>query len=160
MDKTAQLWEIEQIKQLKARYFRLVDTKQWAEFRQVFTDDLVFITGTEQNGQRYDGADAFVKQVSERALRTAISAHHGHMPEIKITSETTASGVWAMFDWVDDPDSGRAFQGYGHYHEDYEKGADGQWRIKRLRLTRVRVDARSPTPLADIRRDSPRGGRG
>ncbi len=33
------LWDIEQIKQLKARYFRLMDTKDWAAWRELFTDD-------------------------------------------------------------------------------------------------------------------------
>jgi hypothetical protein len=31
-------------------------------------------------------------------------------------------------------------QGYGHYIEEYKKGEDGQWRIKQIRLTRIRVD--------------------
>ena len=33
------LWDIEQIKQLKARYFRLLDTKDWDAFAELFTDD-------------------------------------------------------------------------------------------------------------------------
>ena len=33
------LWDIEQIKQLKARYFRLMDTKDWAAWKDLFTDD-------------------------------------------------------------------------------------------------------------------------
>ncbi len=33
------LWDIEQIKQLKARYFRLMDTKDWVGWRDLFTDD-------------------------------------------------------------------------------------------------------------------------
>jgi len=32
--------DIEAIKQLKARYFRTMDTKDWKAMRQVFTDDL------------------------------------------------------------------------------------------------------------------------
>ena len=35
--------DIEAIKQLKARYFRLMDTKDWAGFRAVFTDFSVHI---------------------------------------------------------------------------------------------------------------------
>ena len=35
------LLEVEAIKQLKARYFRLMDTKQWLPFSQVFADDIV-----------------------------------------------------------------------------------------------------------------------
>ena len=36
-------------------------------------------------------------------------------------------------------------QGFGHYHEQYVKGDDGRWRIKHLRLTRLRMDQTAPT---------------
>ena len=36
-----QLLDIEQIKQLKARYFRLMDTKQWDDWGMVFATDCV-----------------------------------------------------------------------------------------------------------------------
>src|ERR1700733_6454504 len=36
------LVHVENIKQLKARYFRFVDSKQWDALRDVFTDDLLF----------------------------------------------------------------------------------------------------------------------
>ena len=39
-------------------------------------------------------------------------------------------------------------QGFGHYHEDYRK-EDGQWRIARLKLTRLRVDNTGPWPQTD-----------
>ena len=86
-------------------------------------------------------------QSVSKLLADTVTVHHGHMPEITLTSATTATSVWAMFDWVDWSQSAtpeRTFQGYGHYHEEYEKGADGRWRIKRLHLTRLRVD--HPTP--------------
>jgi SnoaL-like domain len=35
----ATLAEIEAIKQLKARYFRLLDTKRWDEWREIFSKD-------------------------------------------------------------------------------------------------------------------------
>lgn len=34
---------VEQISQLKARYFRLMDQKQWEEWRDVFTEDVTAI---------------------------------------------------------------------------------------------------------------------
>ena len=51
--------DIEAIKQLKARYFRTMDTKDWAGMRQVFTDDVVMDT-TDSGGGVVTGADAFV----------------------------------------------------------------------------------------------------
>jgi len=67
-----------------------------------------------------------------------ITVHHGHMPEIELTSATTATGVWAMEDMLRWPD-GREMHGYGHYHETYEK-VGGAWRIKSSKLTRLRTD--------------------
>ena len=43
-----------------------------------------------------------------------------------------------MFDWVDYPEKpSETYVGYGHYHELYEKGSDGRWRIKRMQLKRI-----------------------
>ena len=58
------------------------------------------------------------------------TVHHGHMPEIEITSPTTATGIWSMEDMLRWPEGSpiAAMHGYGHYHETYEK-IDGQWRI-------------------------------
>jgi SnoaL-like domain len=41
--------DIEAIKQLKARYFRTMDTKDWAAMRLLFTDDVVMDT-TDSGG--------------------------------------------------------------------------------------------------------------
>lgn len=38
------LLDIEEIKQLKARYFRLLDTRRWDEWAQLFTVDCEFRT--------------------------------------------------------------------------------------------------------------------
>ena len=44
-----QVWaDVEAIKQLKARYCRLLDTKDWAAWRDLFTDD--FVSDTSQVG--------------------------------------------------------------------------------------------------------------
>jgi hypothetical protein len=63
------------------------------------------------------------------------------MPEITITGRDSATGVWAMFDYLTFPggDPPRGLRGYGHYHEEYARD-DGAWRIRRLTLTRLRVD--------------------
>ena len=128
--------DVEAIKQLKARYFRTMDTKDWAGMRQVFTDDVV-VDSTDSGGGVVTGADAFVAFLQE-TLAGAVTVHHGHMPEIHVTSRTTASGIWALQDVILWPD-GRRLQGYGHYHETYELVA-GEWRIKSSTLTRLHMD--------------------
>jgi hypothetical protein len=68
------------------------------------------------------------------------------MPELRFDDDRNAHGVWAMFDWVDSSGSGGgSMQGFGHYYEHYVKDDDGRWRIKELRLTRLRMDQTAPT---------------
>jgi uncharacterized protein (TIGR02246 family) len=132
--------DLEAIKQLKARYFRTMDTKDWAAMRTVFADDVV-IDVSSSGGGVVHGADAFLASLRQ-VLEDVVTVHHGHMPEIEITSPTTAKGVWAMNDLLRWPD-GRELQGYGHYHETYER-TDACWRIKTLTLTRLRTDVTEP----------------
>jgi len=78
-------------------------------------------------------------------LRSNIEAvtivHHGHVPEIDVTSETTATGVWAREDEVWWPEGAplRHLHGYGHYHDTYRK-IDGAWKIATMKITRLRRD--------------------
>jgi uncharacterized protein (TIGR02246 family) len=132
--------DLDAIQQLKARYFRLMDTKDWAGFRQVFTDDVVIDT-SESDGDVMTGADAFVAFI-EQVLGDAVTVHQGHMPEIELTSDATATGTWAMQDLITWPD-GMQLVGFGHYHDTYVKGPDG-WRIATSKLTRLRRDLTVP----------------
>lgn len=133
-DKVQILIDIEEIKTLKARYFRAVDSKDWDGLSHCFTDDLIadFRQGP---GMLIEGRENCIKQIKE-ILEQATTIHHGHMPEIEILSETTAVGVWSMEDIVKLPDV--FLQGWGHYHESYRK-EDGVWKISNIKLTRLRL---------------------
>jgi hypothetical protein len=128
--------DIEAIKQLKARYFRTMDTKDWDGMRDVFAGDVV-IDVTGSGGAVVSGADEFMEFLRP-VLDDVVTVHHGHMPEIELTSPTTERGIWAMEDMLRYAD-GNELHGYGHYHETYEK-VGGTWRIKTLTLTRLRMD--------------------
>jgi hypothetical protein len=169
MNDVDKLLAIEEIKKLKARYFRCLDTKDWVGFQSVFTPDIkldsrqAFIAREPPtgrwvvNGTPVPDADALLGEMymegietvrlGFESLRNVTSIHHGHMPEIEITSPTAAVGIWAMEDQLRWPEGGwpvagpyTRMSGYGHYRETYEKGADNQWRIKTLTLTRMRID--------------------
>jgi hypothetical protein len=129
------LEEIEAIKRLKARYFRLMDTKQWDQWGDVFTEDAHLAASPDPN-ETFHGRADIVKRVSA-VLRDARTVHHGHMLEIELTGPDTATGIWAMYDFVDMPQL--VLHGWGHYHEEYAKQG-GAWRIRRSRLTRLRLD--------------------
>lgn len=128
--------DIEAIKQVKARYLRTVDEKDWEGFRGVFTDDVVWDTRST-GAQLVTGADA-VRDFVKENLDPALCVHHCHMPEIELISPTTATGIWASEDLIRWPD-GRELHGYGHYRETYEK-IDGNWFIKTLVFTETRAD--------------------
>lgn len=134
--------DIEEIKKLKARYCRLLDTKDWVGWRDVFTDDFVSDT-TPSGGVLITGADNMVEFIKKTLGKPSQpTVHQVHAPEIELTSPTTASGIWALNDVVRLA-PGINLAGYGHYHETYEK-AGGQWRIKTSTLTRLREDVFNP----------------
>src|SRR5215813_15427612 len=137
--------EIEQIKQVKARYFRLMDQKRWDEWKELFTEDVIAVYhGVPRNRRsdgftevRCDGRADLVTKVSG-FLAKGITVHHGHTPEIEVTSPTTARGIWALEDQLWWPEGGPVahLHGFGHYHETYKK-TDAGWRIKTLTITRL-----------------------
>lgn len=152
MDDLAWLVAVERIKQLKARYFRGVDLKDWALIRSVFTDDVIcdfrgaatdpeigFNPVPEATGAIINGIEDTVAAFIASSAHFR-SVHHGHMPEIEVQSERTAKGIWSMFDTLRFAEGPIAeITAYGHYHETYEK-VGGDWKIKTIRLTRLRVD--------------------
>ncbi|WP_238841803.1 nuclear transport factor 2 family protein [Prescottella equi] len=132
---------IEAIRRVFSSRLRIMDTKQWDLYGSVHTEDVVSETFDPDN-------PVIGRQALTEAIRAVLdgnvsvtSVHHGHTPEITLTSETTAVGVWAMEDmlWWTNGASEEHLHGYGHYHEEYRKVGD-DWLISRRRLTRLRVD--------------------
>ena len=127
-----------EIHNLKARYCRLLDTKDWEGWGQLFTEDFhLDVTGS--GGDVMQGRDAVVASV-RGSIGEAKTAHQVHSPEIVIDGDS-ATAVWAMQDrvvWGE----GKGLTGYGHYHERYVRTADG-WRIAQQKLTRLHMDFES-----------------
>jgi SnoaL-like domain len=143
MDTLEELGAIEQIKKLKGRYFRSMDTKNWDGFQSVFAPDATMDTTQEAPDLDVVHGNANIRRFVEGSVGSVVTVHHGHMPEIEITSDTTARGVWAMQDLLQIPEGSplgmKSMTGYGHYTETYEL-IDGEWLIKTLVLTRLRRD--------------------
>ncbi len=147
MDAADQLLAIEEIKQLKARYFRCMDTKDWDGYAQVFAPNAALDVTGESRVPDDEGVvrgNTTIAEYVRGQVDPVTTVHHGHMPEIEITSSTTAKGVWSMEDMLRWPEGGPvgSMHGYGHYHETYEKQSAG-WRIKTMTITRLHrlVDA-------------------
>lgn len=140
----------EEIRKVKALYFRAMDTKQWDLLNDVFTQDAICDyrgalrspdePSTEEDDKDLVSGFTAVKDYIRTGLTPLVSCHQGFMPEITVESADNASAIWAMTDRLLLPDSPvREIVGYGHYHETYRKVA-GSWRIATLKLTRLRVD--------------------
>jgi hypothetical protein len=127
------------IANLKARYCRLLDTKDWAGWADLFLPDFV-LDATGSGGPRIAGRDAAVASV-RGSIDAAKTVHQVHSPEIEIDGDT-ARGIWAMQDRLIWP-GGRTLTGYGHYHERYVRSG-GVWRIAKSRLTRLILEMQAP----------------
>ena len=120
--------DIEEIKKLFAARLRCMDTKDWDRYGDYHTEDVV---SDSWRGMPGNGANVVVGREKLAATIRAFldgpvpitSVHHGHTPEIELTSDTTARGVWAMEDrlWWSNCDTEEHLHGYGHYHEEYRK---------------------------------------
>ena len=143
MTDTERLLAIEEIRQVKARYFRFMDMKDWADFTAVFAPDASVDYAPEaadSSDWKASGATNVVALV-RKVVGPAVSIHHGHMAEVEVISPGTAHAIFAMEDLIFWPEGSRhkTLHGWGHYHETYEK-IGGKWVIKTLKLTRLRVE--------------------
>ena len=137
---------IEQIRTLKARYCRFLDTKQWDDLAGLFLRDAVLDVTADTGLPPIHGRAAFIAQI-KAAVIDAATSHQVHTPEIEISGDH-ATGIWAMQDRVvwqagKSPVPGVAsITGYGQYHETYRLTPDG-WKFATLKLTRFHVDMHS-----------------
>jgi uncharacterized protein (TIGR02246 family) len=133
--------DVEEIKKLKHRYFRALDSKDWDAYSGCFAEDCV-VDLTRAHGEVFHGREAFGAYGS--SLKIVQSVHHGHNPEIDLTGPDTATGVWGLEDynlWED----GTQNHGWGHYLETYVK-RDGRWYIKNMALSYLRLETKCGEP--------------
>ncbi|WP_196248787.1 nuclear transport factor 2 family protein [Rhodococcoides fascians] len=144
--------DLHAIQNLKARYFRLLDSQEWDEMTKVFTEDCHFdYTGshpTKPNvGFIAKGGDDYVTRVGTRMKEDhGTTFHLGFMLEVDFTSHETAEGVCRVVDTIRYPPESEfpSFLGTGLYFEKYVKVGD-EWKIssvifKRLTLRYGDVD--------------------
>jgi ketosteroid isomerase-like protein len=130
-EKLQRVVDIEEIRQLRARYVRLVDEKDWLAWRDLFTEDLHF---EEPPHVSIVGRDAVVEFVSS-CVADAVTVHRCYTAEITVTGTDTAEGIWGMSDHCEWPGN-KGAAGSGHYRERYRRTADG-WRIAHVIVTRL-----------------------
>ena len=142
-----ELLDYKEILELKARFVRMVDLKDWKGYRAVFHSEGTFDFG---GGFTVEGGDAFVAAVASQ-LEGATSVHRAFLPEITFESASLAKGIWAVNDYIEfpsDPVTGARAgqQGFGYEYETYRKIGNA-WKIADWRVHYVRMD---PLPRAAL----------
>lgn len=135
-----EILDYKQILELKAKFVRTVDAKDWAGYREVFGDEGVYDFGGDYS---VNDGQAFVDAVAGQ-LDGAVSVHRAFLPVITFESATRAKGEWAVNDYIEfksEPATGerRGFQGFGYEYETYSK-IGAAWKITDWRLHYIRID--------------------
>ena len=133
--------EVDAIKTLKATYFSSIDAKNWTGVSNLLDPNVVVDTLCSA-GPIFYGRDPFIAFL-KLTLGGATTQHTGSDPHIKLTSATTAAGLWTLED-VLVFGGVLGVHGYGHYNDHYEK-VNGQWVVKDSKLTRTRIDLINPS---------------
>lgn len=120
---------VEEIKRVKYRYLRCVDTKDWDGLAQVLTEDVVADYGTPTYGRplRLTGRDTLVGFLRDKLGADMITTHFAGQPEIDVAGDT-ATGTWAFEDTVIATKYRVVIAGAAFYEDRYRR-EDGHWRI-------------------------------
>ncbi|MBS0255295.1 MAG: nuclear transport factor 2 family protein [Proteobacteria bacterium] len=131
-----QLSDLEEIRQLKSRYFRCIDTGNHAELATCFAEDVT----VDYRGGGYrlqvSGRADMVEFIASAFHSDVVAMHHGHTPEITFVDADTAKGTWYLEDRFIDPARGEHTVGSSLYYDTYVRTAEG-WRLKHSEYDRV-----------------------
>ena len=121
--------DIDEIKQVKYRYLRALDTKNWDEFAATLTEDVAGTYGSSVGDDQLNFSD---RESLVRFMRTSlgpeiITEHRVTHPEIVVDGDE-ATGTWYLQDRVIAADFNFMLIGAAFYHDRYRRTADG-WRI-------------------------------
>jgi len=124
------LGEIEEIKQVKYRYLRALDTKHWDDFAATLTEDIVGDYGSSGGDEvlHFTDRDALVGFMRQSLGPAIITEHRVDHPEIILDGPDEASGRWYLQDRVIAPDFNFMLIGAAFYRDRYRRTADG-WKI-------------------------------
>ncbi|CAN5320428.1 nuclear transport factor 2 family protein [soil metagenome] len=122
-----------QLEELKYRYVRSLDHKDWDLFAACFTDDATATYGTRLE---FSGPGEIVAFMRENLGPTMITVHQVHQPELAVDGDT-ATGTWALMDRVIMTEHRFLLDGSSYYHDEYRRGGDGRWRISHTTYERI-----------------------
>lgn len=137
LDSERTLVAFNELAQAKARYCRLLDTKDWTALSELLTEDMEFdLSDGNPDVAPIIGRDNVLAAV-QASVTTAKTVHQVHAPEIELDGDH-AQVIWAVQErvvW----DNGTSLTACGHYHDRWVR-VDGSWKIAALRLTHLVMD--------------------
>ncbi|MEZ5204897.1 MAG: nuclear transport factor 2 family protein [Acidimicrobiales bacterium] len=128
----AHLLDLRSLEELKYRYTRALDHKDWELFRSCFVDDATAAYGGRLE---FDSADAIVEYMSSTLGPSMITLHQVHHPELVIDGDV-ATGTWSLMDRVIMTEYRLLLDGASTYRDRYVRATDG-WKIAHTGYERI-----------------------
>ncbi len=130
--------DIEAIKRVKYNYCNGIDKCDLELLESILTPDvdIDYVGGTYR--YKVSGRDNFLEAVRGSFNTEFVSCHSVHMPMIDLTGVDSAKGSWRLLDYAMNlAQENLVTIGAAEYHDTYEKGTDGKWRIKSSGYERI-----------------------
>lgn len=144
-----QLSDLEDIRTVKHRYYRGIDTADGALLGTLFTEDVT----VEYRGGGYlvrlEGRSAMLDFLMNSFNADAVSTHMGHMPDITLIGDDEAEGLWYLDDVYISLLRNDITTGSAIYRDRYRR-EDGVWKIARTEYDRITEVVRPLTPEMKI----------
>lgn len=127
---------MEQIKRVKYRYLRAMDTGDMASLPALFTEDVTarFVGGSYD--VTVEGKAKLLEYLAASVTPDVVINHNCHHPEIDLTGAASAEGLWYLSDWYYNRAQKRTVRGAAFYRDRYQKSGGG-WRISHTGYERV-----------------------
>jgi len=130
------LSDLEDIRTLKHRYFRAIDTADAALLDGLFTEDVTVDYRGGTYRVAFSGRGNMIEFLLNSFHSGAVAMHHGHMPEISLTGADDAEGLWYLEDIFISTEAGTYTAGSAIYKDLYRR-EHGRWKIARTEYDRV-----------------------
>ena len=150
-----QLVAIEDIKQLKYRYIRAMDSHDWPLMATCFAEDATaaFASGLYSMDGREEILEFFRTTITDGLVSSHVVTH----PEISFVSDDRATAIWRLQDVVHfqvanaavkstEVTGGEELRGAAYYYDEYVR-LEGRWKIQHSGYERI---FRQVRPASDL----------
>ena len=147
--------DLEDIKRVKYRYLRALDTKHWDEYADTMTEDVVGDYGSSLGEEHhFTDRDSLVEYMRTSMPANIVTEHRVTHPEITVDGDE-ATGIWYLQDRVIVAEFDFMLIGAAFYHDQYRRTADG-WKISATGYKRT-YDATMSTESSQLQGESRSG---